>query len=97
VDPPAGRGGIPEFAHILSQDQRSQDVSYPADQIGPQAPGLVVFDQALEAPVTDGTYLHLCLLYGKAVRKARKKLNAELNMPVFVRERDLSYFLGIPG
>ena len=71
MHPPTRRSGGPKRAHILSQNERGQYIPYPRDQIGPNASGLIIFNEALQASMTHGTDNHLFIVYGKAVHIAR--------------------------
>ncbi len=70
MHPPARWCSLPEHLHILSDNQRRQDIADPVHQIGPEALGLIVLDEAFQAPVAHGSNNHLLLVYGIAVRLA---------------------------
>lgn len=67
---PARRRSFPEHLHILGHDQRRQDIADPVHQIGPEALGLIVLDEAFEPPVAYGSNNHLLVVYGITVRFA---------------------------
>ena len=67
---PPRRCGRSKRAHFLSQNERGQNIPYPVHQIWPDASGLVVFNEAFQPSVTNGTDNHLLIAYGKAVRIA---------------------------
>lgn len=70
MHPPARRRSFPERLHILGNNQRRQDIPYPVHQIGPEAFGLIVFNEALKPPVAHGSDNHLLPVYGITVRVA---------------------------
>ncbi len=68
--PPSRWRTVPEHLHILGDNQRRQDIADPVHQIGPQPLGLIVLDEAFEAPVAHGSNNHLLTVYGITVRLA---------------------------
>ena len=72
-------GGATKRPHILRQDQRGQNIPYPGHQIGPQASGLIVFNEALQTPMTHGSDNHLLLVYGITVHFASALSPIELS------------------
>lgn len=71
MHPPSRWRSFPEHLHVLGDNQRRQDIADPVHQIGPQPPGVIVFDEAFEAPVAHGSDNHLVGVYGITVRFAR--------------------------
>ena len=53
MDVPAGRRSGNKPVDVLSQNQRRQNLAPPVDQILPQEPGVVLFDQSAQSPVAD--------------------------------------------
>ena len=51
MDVPAGRCSGNKPVDVLSQNQRRHNLAPPVDQILPQEPGVVLFDQSAQSPV----------------------------------------------
>ena len=68
---PARWRNVPEHLHIFGDNQRCQDIAHPIHLIGPQPLGVIVFDEAPEPPVPDGSDNHPSGVYGITVRFAK--------------------------
>ena len=55
MDAPARRGGGPEHLYILGDNQCCQNIADPVHHVGPQSLGLVVLNEAFEAPMAHGS------------------------------------------
>jgi len=70
MHPPTRRCERSKLSHIISQNKRGQNISYPGHQIGPNTSGLIVFNEAFQTPVTHGSNNHLFRLFGLGVQFA---------------------------
>ncbi|HEV2336604.1 MAG TPA: hypothetical protein VGS13_13965 [Stellaceae bacterium] len=58
MNPPARRA-LDAF-HIRSSDQRRQDIPEAANQIVPDAAGIIIVDEAIQAAMTNASDPHIC-------------------------------------
>jgi hypothetical protein len=57
VDTPAG--GTSHVLHTGGENQNRENVAYPIEQVLPDTPTVIVFDESPESPMLDVAYIHI--------------------------------------
>lgn len=70
MNPPSRQGRGTKPHHILSQNERIENIPSPIHQFAPEASGLIAFNEAFQTLVTHRMNNHLLKVYGKTVRIA---------------------------